>query len=104
MNKRPTAASHQRTGNDPDFYLTRSRREVYLFTGDAVREADGLSPWHHFEASAHGVSFGRYVNSVGEVDLTAMSALSFGHDNPISVADFRLGTGLPNPYRNFPPS
>src|SRR5205085_4780783 len=56
-----------------------------------------------FDAAAHGVSFGRYVNSVGDVDITAMSALSFGHDNPASVQDFRLGTGLPNPYPKVGP-
>src|SRR2546430_2748634 len=40
------------------------------------------------------VSLGGFVNGRGDVFTPAMSALSFGHDNPTSVADFRLGIGL----------
>jgi len=94
-----TPAVQETTRTLPSTPLTAASLSVY---GRCVREADGFRRGINFEASAHGVSFGRYVNSVGEVDITAMSALSFGHDNPISVADFRLGTGLPNRIRNFP--
>ena len=92
------------TGNDPDFTLNAAHGgEVYLFTGDASGKLTGFRRGINFEASGHGISFGRYVNSVGDVDITAMSALSFGHDNPTSVQDFRQGTGLPNPYPKVGP-
>ena len=92
------------TGNDPDFTLNSAHGgELYLFTGDSSGKLTGYRRGINFDAAAHGVSFGRYVNSVGDVDITAMSALSFGHDNPASVQDFRLGTGLPNPYPKVGP-
>jgi len=49
-----------------------------------------------FGSSFNGVSFGRFVKSDG-VDFVAMSSRSFGQDNPRSIAQFRRGTGLPNP-------
>jgi hypothetical protein len=49
-----------------------------------------------FGSSFNGVSFGRYVTSDG-VDFVAMSARSFGQDNPGSILQFRRGIGLPNP-------
>ena len=51
-----------------------------------------------FGPALNGVSFGRYVNSIGEPQFVAMSARSFGSDDPGSVEEFRLGTGAPNPY------
>lgn len=49
-----------------------------------------------FGPSAPGVSFGRYTNSVGKVEFVAMTQTTFGVDNPVSIADFRTGTGAPN--------
>jgi hypothetical protein len=51
-----------------------------------------------FGPAAHGVSFGRYTNSVQEVLYLSTSALSFGVNNPVSVNQFRTGTGAVNPY------
>jgi hypothetical protein len=56
-----------------------------------------------FDASANGVSFGRYVNSIGAVDYPAMSALSLGtsvtrESPPNQIDTFRTGQGAPNPY------
>jgi len=86
------------TGIDPDFTLNSAHGgELYLFTGDPSGNVTGYRRGVTFGPAAHGVSFGRYVNSVGDVDITAMPYTTFGHDNPSSVVDFRLGTGLPNP-------
>ena len=87
------------TGNDPDFTLNAAHGgELYLFTSDVTGKLTGFRRGVTFDASAHGVSFERYVNSVGDVDITAAGSLTFGHDNPINTNDFRLGTGLPNSY------
>jgi hypothetical protein len=51
-----------------------------------------------FGAAENGVSFGRYRTSVGNYDFVAMSARSFGVDNPANVALFRTGAGKTNPY------
>ena len=48
-----------------------------------------------FGAAANGVSFGR-LNRTGGSDFTAMAARTFGVDQPVSVTQFRTGTGLPN--------
>jgi hypothetical protein len=51
-----------------------------------------------FDASANGVSFGRYVKSDGGTDFVAMSSRTFGNDSPSTVAQFRAGTGMANSY------
>ena len=56
-----------------------------------------------FGTSENGVSFGRYVNSVGEEEFVAMSARTFGEDDPATLEQFRLGTGLPNAYPKVGP-
>ena len=50
-----------------------------------------------FEASGKGSSFGHYDTSVpGGYKFVTLSQRTFGHDNPLSLSDFRLGTGLSN--------
>ena len=61
-----------------------------------------------FGPSANGVSFGRYVNSVGTVDYAAMSALSFGTSvtaqSPTNeITNFRTGAGAANAYSKVGP-
>ncbi len=61
-----------------------------------------------FGPAANGVSFGRYMNSVGEVDYVAMSALSFGTgvnagSPPDQISVFRTGPGATNPYPKVGP-
>ena len=69
--------------------------EAWLSQADAGGNLTGLRTGAKFGAAAHGVSFGRYVTPVG-VDYVAMSARTFGVDNPSSLADFRTGAGLAN--------
>lgn len=49
-------------------------------------------------ASANGVAFTRYVKSDGGTDLVPESVRTFGHDNPTTLADFRLSAGATNAY------
>ena len=91
------------TGNFPDFTLNSAHGDnVYLFTADAAGNLTGYRRGISFGSAEHGVAFGRFLTSVG-VDITAMSRNTFGHDNPISVTDFRLGTGLTNAYPKMGP-
>lgn len=62
---------------------------------DALGNLTGYRSEAEFGAAANGMSFGRYVTSVGP-DFTTLSARTFGVDNPATVAQFRTGTGLPN--------
>jgi len=71
---------------------------VYLSQADTVGNLTGYRAEATFGAAPAGVSFGNYVNSVGESDLVAMSALSFGVDDPATLDQFRTGTGAANPY------
>jgi len=77
--------------------------ELYLFTGDVSGNLTGFRRGIDFPAAENGVSFGRYILSTGEADITPMSARTFGQDNPISVAQFRQGTGLTNAYPKVGP-
>jgi hypothetical protein len=71
---------------------------VYLSQADSGGNLTGYRAASSFGAAANGVSFGRYTNSIGAVNSVAMSAHTFGIDNPSTVAQFRLGTGAPNAY------
>lgn len=66
-----------------------------LSAADALGNLTGYRAEVKFGATENGVSFGRYPTSVG-VDFTAMSTRTFGAPDPTTVAEFRLGTGLPN--------
>jgi hypothetical protein len=76
--------------------------EVYLGQANAGGDLTGYRAQVSFGAAENGVSFGRFVTSVG-ADFTAMSARSFGVDNPDLVTDFRTGTGRTNPYPKVGP-
>jgi hypothetical protein len=84
------------TNNGNAFALNSAKGdEVYL--AQAVGgNLTGYRASVKFGAAENIVSFGRYTNSVGQVDFVAMSRTTFGRDNPDSLTDFRLGTGLPN--------
>jgi hypothetical protein len=62
---------------------------------DTLGQLTGYRAQMKFGATANGVSLGRYPTSVG-VDFTALSARTFGQDNPATLEQFRTGTGLPN--------
>ena len=76
--------------------------QVYLSAADATGNFTGYRDKVDYGAAANGVSFGRYEKSTG-YDYPAMSARSLGADAPASVAQFRTGTGLANPYPKVGP-
>src|SRR5262249_38324839 len=68
---------------------------IWLSAADGVGNLSGYRAKVSFGAAETNVSFGGYQTSVG-VDFTALSAHTFGVDNPATVQDFRAGAGLPN--------
>jgi uncharacterized repeat protein (TIGR01451 family) len=88
------------TNNDvpPSFALNSFKDdEIILSVADANGALTGHRARVSFGPAAAGVSFGRYEKSSGD-DFVAMSARTFGVDNPLSVAQFRTGTGQTNAY------
>ncbi len=71
---------------------------AWLSPADASGNLTGYRAFATFGAAANGVSFGLYTNSIGQVDFVAMSARTFGVDNPSTVEEFRTGAGAPNAY------
>lgn len=76
--------------------------EVYLSQSVTPGVLTGYRAFAEFGASENGVSFGRYQTSVG-VDFTALSARTFGVDNPATTNQFRTGTGKTNTYPKVGP-
>jgi hypothetical protein len=70
--------------------------EVWLSGADPVTgRLSGYRTSAKFGAAADGISFGRYVTTLG-IDYVALSQRTFGVDVPSSLTQFRTGTGLPN--------
>jgi hypothetical protein len=89
--------------NSSPFTLNSAHGDsVYLSQADGLGNLTGYRLQIAFGAAENGASFGRFPTSVG-VDFVAMSARSFGVDNPSTVAQFRTGTGLTNPYPKVGP-
>ena len=63
------------------FGLNSSGEEAYVFSGDGAGRLTGYYQGSTFGASARGVTFGRYVNSVGELDFVAQSVPTLGFTN-----------------------
>jgi hypothetical protein len=84
------------------FALSSKGDEVVL-SAYANNALTGYRARVDFGAAANGVSFGRYVTSDGRAQFVAMSARTFGVDDPGSVEDFRTGLGLPNAYPRVGP-
>ncbi len=76
--------------------------EVYLAQSTNNGTVTGYRAFATFDASANGVSFGRFPTSLGH-DFTAMSAHTFGMDAPVTMNQFRTGTGLTNAYPKVGP-
>ena len=63
------------------FNLSSHGEEVYLFSGDAITNLTGYVHGFDFGAQANGVTFGRYINSVGEEHFPAQATPSLGFAN-----------------------
>ncbi len=77
--------------------------QVYLSAADGNGTLTGYRATVKFGPAENGVSFGRYVTSVGDEQFVAMSARTFGVDDPGTVAEFRTGAGAPNAYPKVGP-
>jgi len=89
--------------NSSPFTLNSAHGDsAYLSQADSSGNLTGYRSQISFGAAENGVSFGRFPTSAG-VDFVPMSARSFGVDNPLTVTQFRTGTGLTNPYPKVGP-
>ena len=77
--------------------------QVYLASANEAGVLDGYRSVAKFGPAQNGVSFGRYVNSAGQVDYPALSARTFGQDAPSNVEQFRSGGGKSNAYPRVGP-
>jgi hypothetical protein len=90
-------------GNGTNFTLNSARGDsIYLSEADVNGNLTGYRAQVSFGAAENGVSFGRFVTSVG-ADFVAMAQRTFGVDSPASVENFRTGTGLSNSYPKIGP-
>jgi hypothetical protein len=94
--------------NDPGtavvpFSLSSAKGDQVFLSAATNGSLTGLRAFVEFDAAENGVSFGRYVNSVGEANFVAMSSRSFGVDNPTTVEQFRTGAGAVNAYPKVGP-
>ncbi|HYG33900.1 MAG TPA: lamin tail domain-containing protein, partial [Clostridia bacterium] len=69
------------SGVGASFSLSSLGEEVYLYSADSARNLTGYSHGLAFAGSARGVSFGRYVNSVGEEQFPPQLATTLETNN-----------------------
>jgi hypothetical protein len=69
------------TGEGVSFSLSSSGESIHLFSADASTNLTGYSHGFAFDAAEPGVSFGRYVNSVGEEQFPAQLVTSLQSAN-----------------------
>ena len=84
------------------FAISSRGDEVVLSTA-AANVLTGFRTSVDFGAAANSVSFGRHVTTDNREEFVAMSARTFGVDDPGNVAQFRTGTGLTNVYPRVGP-
>ena len=68
-------------GMNGSFSLSSHGESVYLFSGDAATNFTGYSHGFSFGAAPAGVTFGRYINSVGEESFPAQSVRTIHNTN-----------------------
>jgi hypothetical protein len=68
-------------GASNSFSFSSHGEEVYLFSGDATTNLTGYSHGFNFGGSALDVTFGRYVNSMGEELFPAQVTSTLGTNN-----------------------
>ncbi len=84
--------------NSPSSFSLSSARGDQVHLSAATADGSELLGYRasvDFGPAENGVTFGHYLTSVG-ADFTALSSRTLGADAPSTVAEFRLGTGLPN--------
>jgi len=84
------------------FALSSGGDEVVL-SAATNNTLSGFRASVNFGPAANGVSFGRYVTSDNRQEFVAMSARTFGRDDPGAVEEFRMGAGTNNAYPRVGP-
>ena len=93
--------------NGLDFHLNGAGDEAYLFSGDAATNLTGYVHGTTFGASEKNVSFGRYVNSAGNEDFVAMSAVTLGTNNsrprvgPVVISEIMFAPPMLGTNQNY---
>ncbi|MBI2928644.1 MAG: lamin tail domain-containing protein [Verrucomicrobia bacterium] len=87
-------------GVEPSFTFSSHGEEVYLYSANAEGALTGFSDGFSFGAAANSVTFGRYVNSVGEVLYPAQTQNTLGAPNagpangPVVINEIRYHPAL----------
>ncbi|MGI6454742.1 MAG: lamin tail domain-containing protein [bacterium] len=68
-------------GEPTNFGLSADGEQAYLFSANAEGLLTGYAHGVEFEVSQNGVSFGRYLNSVGDEHFPRMTTQTFGGPN-----------------------
>ena len=68
-------------GSPTSFSLSSLGDEVWVFSGDAATNLTGYFHGFRFDAAQNGVSFGRYVTSIGEEHFVAQVSNTLGTNN-----------------------
>ena len=76
-----TEADFNKPGAMEAFTFSSHGEEVFLFSADPSGNLTGHADGFRFEAAANGVSFGRYTNSVGELQFPAQKENTLGRIN-----------------------
>jgi len=89
-------------GSAPSFALGSTGDEVYLFSGDGSGQITGYSHGFDFAAGENGVSFGRYLNSVGDEHFPRQTQRTFPGANagPL-VGPLVIDEVMYNPYPGY---
>jgi hypothetical protein len=83
-------------GRSFSFSLSSAKGDqIYLSTADALGHLSGYRTSVKFGASSNSIAFGRHETSNGP-DFPPMASRTFGADNPVTVTNFRAGTGVSN--------
>ena len=85
-------------GLGTSFSFSSNGEQACLFSGDASGNLTGYARFFTYQAADENVSFGRYVNSVGEESFPAQSARTPGAAN----AGPRIGPLVINEIQYFP--
>ena len=84
-------------------FALSSKGDETVLSASAEGQLTGWRTHIKFGAADAGVSFGRYITSDQREEFVAMSAHTFGVDDPSTVEEFRQGTGAPNAYPRVGP-
>jgi hypothetical protein len=90
---------NRQPGLDPGFNLSSHGEEVFLFSADSTGVLTGYADGFAFGAAANGVTFGRYTNSVGELQFPSQIQPTLGGSN----AGPRIGPVVINEIHYQPP-